>query len=208
MPEVMLVNPRKRKTPARKRRTTAKRTTTARRRPAKRRTRRTVSRYRRNPARKFNIQTFAQQTLMPSAVGAVGALGVDMALGFLPLPLTFKTGPMRPLVKGVAAVALGIGAGMVTTRKTAEQITAGGLTVVLYDAAKTFLQQQFPALPFGEYQELSYYSPGPVVESDRYLQQDMSAYMDPSMAGIDEPLEGYNMFDESLGAYMETDQYD
>lgn len=208
MPEVLLVNPRSRrrkkttrKTSTRKRRTTASRTRRSS--PRKR-----VSRYRRNPARRFNVQTFMQDTLMPSAVGAVGALGVDMVLGFVPLPANFKTGPLRPVVKGVAAVAIGMIANMVATRKTAEQITAGGLTVVLYDTAKTFVQQQFPALPLGMYEtypEMGYYSPVPIVESERYIENEgVGAYMDQSMGNIDLPLEG---FDEELGAYMDQDAY-
>lgn len=217
MAEVLLVNPRKRrrKTTTRKRkpaaRRTARRKTTARRTPARSR-RRT---YRRNPIGKVNLKSFMRQTLMPSAVGAVGALGIDMILGFLPLPANFKTGPMRPAVKAVGAVAVGMAAGKFASRKIGEQVAAGGLTVVLYDTMKTFLQGQFPALPLGQYDAypgysdypaLSYVSPSPTVQSraDQYIPAALNAYPGESLDGFQEDLSGGigEGFQEDLGAYM------
>jgi len=213
MPEVLLVNPRKRsrrKTTAKKRRTPAKR----RRSPARRSTakaRRTRRTYRRNPIGKLNVKSFMRQTLMPSAVGAVGALGIDMIMGFLPLPLAWKTGPMRPAVKGIGAVAIGLAASMVTSRKMAEQITAGGLTVVLYDNMKTFISGQFHAIPLGQYDaypSIGYVSPSPSVGSraDRYLPQ-MNAYVDPGMGNLPDSLgalpASYGEYSEELGAYVD-----
>lgn len=206
MPEVLLVNPRKRR-----RKTTAKKRTAKRRSPARRRrstatkARRTRRTYRRNPIGKLNVKSFMRQTLMPSAVGAVGALGIDMIMGFLPLPSAWKTGPMRPAVKGIGAVAIGLAASMVTSRKVAEQITAGGLTVVLYDTMKTFISGQFPAIPLGQYDAypaIGYVSPSPTVNAraDRYIPQ-MNAYMEPEGLGnFQQPLDG---FQEDLGAYMD-----
>lgn len=223
MPEVLLVNPRKRKSPSKRKRGPARarrRTTTVtvKANPSKPRRKRrkkakTVRRrgYRRNPVN-FNIMNFMQDTLMPSAVGAVGALGVDLTLGLLPLPDTLKTGPMRPLVKGLGAIGIGFVANMVATRQMAEQVTAGGLTVVLYDAMKTFMQTQFPALPLGEYDAypaLDYVSPAPLLDEEggRYLtdvESDFGGDLDESLGAYAEPDFGGDL-DESLGAYVESE---
>lgn len=215
MQEVLLVNPRKRS----RRKTTAKKRTAKRRSPARRRrstatkARRTRRTYRRNPIGKLNVKSFMRQTLMPSAVGAVGALGIDMIMGFLPLPIAWKTGPMRPAVKGIGAVAIGLAASMVTSRKVAEQITAGGLTVVLYDTMKTFISGQFPAIPLGQYDaypQIGYMSPSPTVSQrgDRYISQDMSAYVDPPGApGMGNIPYSYGDFQSELGAYVDQPDY-
>ena len=185
MPELMLINPRKRRRKRKmsalqrryfgKRRTRRSRSVAKRSfagvamNPRKRRRRRTalssVRRYRRNPI-KFSPGQFMQQTLMPSAIGAGGALGLDILMGFLPLPAAMKTGPMRPVIKLVGAVGIGMLAGMLTNRKTAEQITAGAVTVVLYDTLKGFVQKAMPNIPLGEndYPALEYMSPAITVD--------------------------------------------
>lgn len=142
-------------------------------------------RYRRNPStRGFNIQSFAQNTLIPSAIGAAGALSLDVLLGFLPLPAAFKSGPMRPIVKLVGAVGIGMIAGMIGQRKMAEQVTAGAVTVVLYDTMKGFLQTSLPNIPLGdaeEYPALEYVNPAITVDESTGEYTDdieqMSAYV-------------------------------
>ena len=120
-------------------------------------------RYSPNPMRVGNLSGFTKHTLMPSVVGAAGALGVDVMLGFLPLPPQFKTGPMRALVKIAGAVGVGMLASNFMKRETAHQIAAGAITVTLYDVMKGYLQQAMPLLPlseadvmFEEYPNLSY----------------------------------------------------
>lgn len=216
MAEVLLVNPRRRKKKGGKRSTSAKKTTAKRTAPAaapKKTKRKTASpkrrffrkklRLRRNPARRgFNIMDYLKNTLGPAAIGGVSALGVDLAVGFLPLPPNMKTGPLRPIVKGGAAVAIGLVASQLTSRKMAEQITAGALTVVMYDTIKTFVQGKFPALPLSEYYDLGYVSPSPTLEMRA------SPYIESSgMMGLDayvpqELLHGAEVYDD-LGAYVE-----
>ncbi len=77
--------------------------------------------------------------LVPSAVGGLGALGTDIVLGLPFIPDSIKTGPMRPVARVGAAIGLGMIAGMVTSKTTAKQITAGALTVVMYDTIKAML---------------------------------------------------------------------
>lgn len=92
---------------------------------------------RRNPI--GGVGAFMSDTLLPSAIGGGGALALDVLLGVLPLPPAMKTGPMAPVVKVAGAVGLGMLAGMVTSRKTANQIAAGAITVTLYGLAKSML---------------------------------------------------------------------
>jgi hypothetical protein len=142
------------------------------RRRSRRRTLSAVRKHRRNPI-KFSPMQFVQSTLMPSAIGAGGALGLDLLMGFLPLPVAMKTGPMRPVIKLVGAIGIGMLAGMVTNRRTAEQITAGAVTVIVYDTLKGFVQKAMPNLVLGEaeYPALEYISPAQTVEG-------MGAYPD------------------------------
>lgn len=153
--------------------------------------------YHHNPARglgKFSVQGFAKHTLMPSAIGAAGALGLDVLIGFLPLPPNLKTGPMRSVVRVVGAIGLGMLAGMVVKKETAANIAAGAVTVTLYDVLKGALQTAMPTLQLGEndvftqYPSLAYAGAGQVVD-------DMGMYVG----------EGNEMgeYEDSIGAYVE-----
>lgn len=134
-------------------------------------------RYRHNPMRMNSMTGFTKHTLMPSVVGAAGALGLDVILGFLPIPVQFKTGPMRAIVKIAGAVGVGILASNFMKRETAHQIAAGAITVTLYDVMKGYLQQAMPTLPlseadvmFEEYPNLSYAGAGQTVDGmDQYV---------------------------------------
>ncbi len=117
-------------------------------------------RLRRNPSGgKLRPMQFTKETLMPAVVGGVGAVGLDMVMGFLSpkLPVSLQTGPAQTLMKLLGAVALGLGVGMATSRKTGEMVAVGGITVVLYDTVKGFVSTQFPTLPMAG---LGYTGPG------------------------------------------------
>jgi hypothetical protein len=133
--------------------------------------------------------------LVPAAMGGIGALGTDVLMGVLPLPDTIKTGPFRPVVRIAAAVGLGVVAGMVTSKATAKQFTAGALTVILYDTLKGFLSQtmggkipglslyeipgigMYEVVPPAQIGDMGYKGSGMVTGSDQ-----ISAYM----SGVDE----------------------
>jgi hypothetical protein len=135
--------------------------------PARRRRRGSVAGRIRRHARRFaghqggaislrgmNFNSFLRGTLVPSAVGAVGALGVDLALGYATpyLPTTLTTGAFVPLTKIAAAVGLGLVAQVASKdRRIAEQVTAGAITVVVYDYIRNMAKTQFPTLPLSEY---------------------------------------------------------
>lgn len=194
MAELMLVNPRKRRTTGRKKaRTPAQKAATRRlvalnkkrsspRRkprtattPVRRRRRaapavaRRVRRYKRNPAGRGVVNT----TLIPAAIAASGALGLDILWGFAPVPANLKAGPLRHVVKGAGAIGMGWLAGKVVSKRAALQLTGGALTVIMHDAAKELVQKFMPQLSLG------YYSAGqPVGEyMGEYTDNGMGEYM-------------------------------
>jgi hypothetical protein len=107
----------------------------------------------------FSFNTFIQHDLMPAGIGAVGALGVDIALSYVRpmLPATF-TGPVfDPLLKIGGAIGVGWIAGQVMGRRFGEQAMAGAITVTLYDIIKGFARG---AGLVSEYVGVGYYDDG------------------------------------------------
>jgi len=101
--------------------------------------------------------------LMPAVWGAGGALALDIAWGYLPIPATIKAGPLRYLAKGAGAIALSMIAGKATSKRNADLLGIGALTVIVHDAAKEALTKAAPTLKMdgvGYYVNgLGYYSP-------------------------------------------------
>jgi|SRR6187549_2469067 len=110
--------------------------------------------YRRNP-RLSGRGIVGQVTgaLVPAAIAGAGALGVDVLLGYLPLPDRFKTGALRHVTRAAGAIALGIGAGFVLKKQTADQIMAGGLTVAAYGAMRDAVSKFAPSVPLAELED-------------------------------------------------------
>jgi len=159
---------------------------------------------RRNPI--GGMGEFVSGTLMPSVIGGGGALALDVMMAMLPLPPALKVGALAPIVKIAGAVGLGMLAGQMTSRRTANQIAAGALTVTMYSIAKGMLVRmsggKIPGLAeyvsdypdgamMGEYvsgvnedgtPQLSYISPG----------QQVGDYEDAALpAGMGDDIEGY-----------------
>lgn len=131
---------------------------------------------------------FVKQTLVPSAVGAGGALGLDVLLGFATpyLPDSVTSSPIfRPMVRIAGAVGLGMLATKVVGRKMGEQIAAGAITVTVYDVLKGLVKSVAPTLALGEndYTAMGYYSPGMQVGN--------------------EEISGMGQYVEGLGEYVE-----
>lgn len=177
MSELLLVNPRKRRkgkrkmtakqakyfsprrkrraaasSPRRRRRASARRAAAPVARRARRTRRRSVRGFLKNTSGSLSLkpQTFIRETLIPSAIGGAGALGVDVAWGMLPLPASIKSGPMAPLAKAAGAVAVGLIASKVAGKKIGAQVTSGYLTVLAYNLLKGMVQKAMPQLPMGE----------------------------------------------------------
>lgn len=117
------------------------------------------ARMRRNPRMPFGLKIPSLgsigETVVPAAIGGFGALGVDIAIGYMSfIPAEWKAGARRTLLRAGVAFAVGMVARMVLPpkfKKMADQATAGALTVTAYDAAKAFAAEQFPTLTLGMY---------------------------------------------------------
>lgn len=164
MSEILLVNPRRRK--SRKTRSAAQKRATAKMLAANRARRGGSKRRRKNPAplsavmhnprRKRRASSrrrnpislrrmvsggasLAPMKLISSAlVGAAGATAVNTIMARLPIPVTLMTGRTRYLTQGAAAILLGIVANKVKIvgSGTAAKMAEGSLTVTLHDAIK------------------------------------------------------------------------
>jgi len=133
MANLLLANPRRRK---------------ARKTVAKRRTRRTTMkrsvharRRRRNPIGGNDLMSQVKN----AAIGAAGAIGVDIAMSKLPIPANLKSGPMLPAVKGAVAIGLGMLIGKFGKKRAlGKQIAEGGLTVAIHSMAKPMVANMIP----------------------------------------------------------------
>jgi hypothetical protein len=129
------------------------------------------------------IGNFVKDTLMPSVIGGAGALALDVAVGFLPLPPAMKTGPMAPLVKAAGAIGLGMLAGQFMGRRMGEQVAAGGLTVTAYNIGRQLLIKA---------------SGGRIPGLSEYVGEYMSEYVDYAP-----PQLGYESSGSQVGEYSE-----
>lgn len=134
-------NPRRRRRPARKRATARRR-------------------YRRNP---MTMRSVLNTLVIPAAQAGAGAVLLDVAWGFVPIPPDIKTGPMRHVAKGLGAIVLGWGVGQVANKKMGDTMAMGALTVTFHAALRELTQQFLPQL------NLAYYSAGPVAGHDPQL---------------------------------------
>jgi hypothetical protein len=204
--QLLLINPRRRKarktTPARKR---AKRRVVHHRRrtnpiaaaPRKRRVRRhhnpisNITRTHRRRSRKRNpIGSDIMGVAMPAFQGALGALGVELIVGNLPLPATLKSGIGSHITKSSAAVALGVivnklGLG----RQLGNHMATGAMTVAFHDALKGVVNTAMPSLNLAG---MGYYNAG-----------DFIGYQDQAPAGLGMYVDG----SQSAGSLGEMNEY-
>lgn len=183
MAQLMLVNPRKRRA---KRKTSRRKSTGLVARASSRvstglkRIRRS---YRRNPIAKNDI--FSQ--FKDGAIGAAGALAVDIAMQKLPIPDNLKTGQMKPIVQGLVGIGIGMAVAKFGKNRTlGKQLAGGAVTVSLYNAGRQMLAPTL-GLAGSEDGLLAY--------------EDMGAY-DDTLFGADDGLLGDDQFPEGgVGAY-------
>ena len=109
-----------------------------------------------------------KSTVMPAAYAVAGAVGLDLAWGYLPIPDTLKVGTTRYFAKGAGAVLLGWIAEKVVKKEHAHMIGVGAMTVVLYTAAREALANYAPSVNQAlgdagdDFSRLSYYGSGSV----------------------------------------------
>lgn len=196
MSELMLFNPRKKRRAKHALATNPRKKHVLRKNPGPGRRHRALRknprRLRRNPINLRGAGGFVSQTLMPAGVGAVGALGMDIAIGLLPLPASIKTGAMRPIVRLAGAVGIGMIASMVAGKRTGGQVLAGAVTVTLYDLLRGLAQKSMPTIPLGDVEayETVEYSPVPNQQLqeliDQSQQSTMAEYGDSDMSAYEE----------------------
>lgn len=107
-----------------------------------------------------NPMGYVKNTIIPAGIGAAGALGLDVLLGVLPIPVALQSPTLRPVLRIAGAIGLGYLASMVAGKSIGEQVTAGAITVTLYDVLKGVVQQAVPSIPLSGYDyDLGYMSP-------------------------------------------------
>ena len=132
MASLMLVNPRKRR---KARKTVAKRKAPRRRAlSVSTTTRKSIRRYRRNPIRGGGVV----KQFTDGAIGAAGALGVDVLMSKLPIPAQLTSNPlMASVTKGMIGVGMGMAVSKIArNKKLGEQLAGGAVTIALYNAGR------------------------------------------------------------------------
>jgi len=97
------------------------------------------------------VSTFVESSIVPAAIGALGALGVSFVMANVPMPASLNTPQSAPLVKIAIALALGAAAGYAISEEVGEQVAAGGLTVTLYGVMTSWVQQNAPNIQLARY---------------------------------------------------------
>jgi hypothetical protein len=88
--------------------------------------------------------------IFPAAGAAAGAIALDVAYGFLPLPAAIKQGPIKYAAKGAGAILLGMLVGMVS-KKAGDAVALGGMTVTLHSAMRDAMAAFAPTVALGAY---------------------------------------------------------
>lgn len=117
---------------------------------------RAFRRRRRHSNPRFSLGGITNQ-LVPALYGAGGALVLDVALGYVPLPAMLKTGYARHATRIVGALGIGWLAGKFLRGKAAA-VGQGALTVAMYGLLKDVVVQFAPAAissKLGEYEEIT-----------------------------------------------------
>lgn len=141
MASLMLVNPRKRRA---KRKTARKAPSIARR--VKTVYKKATRKYRRNPIGGSGKTNMVNQ-IKNAAIGAGGAVAVDILLAKLPIPANMKTGTMRAATQGMLSVGLGMAVAKFGKNKAlGVALAEGGLTVALHGVLKSTVNNAMPTL--------------------------------------------------------------
>src|SRR5215472_9595903 len=86
--------------------------------------------------------------LVPAAVGATGALALDMLWPHLDfIPSQFQTGPLAPFVRIGAALLVGMAGGMIVNKRFGTMMTVGAVIPTLVDIGKGYIAAAAPLPP-------------------------------------------------------------
>jgi hypothetical protein len=148
------------------------------------------------------VQHQVMSTVVPAAIGGVGAVGLDLAWGYGAsyLPAQMQTGWGATVSKLGAALLIGYGLARFTpvSKKAVASGVLGAVTVIAYQTIRDFAKKTFPDVKgFGGYADYVDYS----LMADRRL-GDVAAYMPggrPSLGFVNPaPL----LDQANMGAYM------
>ena len=107
---------------------------------------------RRNP--RFSVRG-AINRLMPAALGASGAIALDVALGYLPLPEMLKSGYAKHATRIAGALGIGWAARKFLGPKY-HAVGSGALTVAMYMLIKDVIVKFAPTVKgLGDYEEIA-----------------------------------------------------
>lgn len=136
--------------PAPRRRRRSTRTAIFRRNPAPARRRRSSGRrmrsYRRNPSMRGGAVKLGS-LVMPAVFIGLGGVASEVVTGYLPIPLAWKTGPMRYVVKAGVGIAAGLVIAKVFKQKRlGYYFAAGAIVLAVHDFTKSLIVQNMPAV--------------------------------------------------------------
>jgi len=145
---------------------------------------------RRNP--RFSMSGI-KDAMVPALFGAAGAVGLDIVLGYVPLPAALQSQYAKYGVKIAGSLAMGWAASKVLGRQKGMAVGAGALTVTAYGILRDLLAKFVPSLGVSGYEEISLngYDPASVIQG---ALPNMGAYMQPGVGAYIQP---------GVGAYME-----
>lgn len=147
--------------------------------------------------------------IVPAAIGASGAIGLDVLMAYLPLPDMLKSGWGKNLGLLAGALALGFVGSRVPFigRRNAQIMTLGALTVVAYNVIKPLAAQTLGdrvkglqgLADFGDYSSNgmgAYMNPAPALlpsaaRSPIAAGQQMGAYMNPQLGAFRDSSQSY-----------------
>jgi hypothetical protein len=125
----------------------------------KRKAANTVARYFPNPVRRIKRRrnpigraSLAGVTgmMMPAVQGAFGALAINTALNYVPLPAILKSGNAKYLARAGLAVAVGVFGSKIVGGKMAANMATGALTVAMHDLLLGIASAAMPTLQLGD----------------------------------------------------------
>lgn len=99
---------------------------------------------------------FIRSTVVPSAVGAVGALALDAAYAYLPIPANIKNGALAPVVKIGTVGLLGAAAAHFAPQKSLKMVhtaVTAAIIITAYSWLKSRVQAAVPQLRLGALQD-------------------------------------------------------
>jgi hypothetical protein len=129
---------------------TRSRSMSKRKRRSRRRHRRTFARnpirrrrFRRNPI-EGTASSFINRSLIPAAIGAAGAVGTDVVLGYFPMPPQMRNGTSLIILRILASLGVGWAVGALSNDRAGAEAAAGGIIVTLYQIMRPWSQRNLP----------------------------------------------------------------